>query len=195
VVSKYIVLTLALCGALTACLRGEQASSSGASDARALLGQTYLSSAAQGRLVEGSPCEFMGAGVEWENEPEKVGWSEAVAVCQGVPVLLIAKTRKSNAPQLSFPVWKIVAVQVLPQVSNYAEEGLGDDPLELISPTAGQCDVGQPGSQPVYVLLRWGGRDTVAGPPGVEAVWMIDAANDRFVALDPRDVHCEQMTE
>ncbi|CAN7204577.1 hypothetical protein [Acidovorax sp. LjRoot194] len=190
-----MVVTLALCCALAACQRTEEVPIAGVSDAQALLGKTYLSSAAQGRLVEGSPCDFMGASVEWENEPEKIGWSDAVAVCQGVPVLLIAKTRKSNAPLLSFPLWEIVAVQVLPQVSNYAEEGLGDDPLELISPTAGQCDVGQSGSQPVYVLLRWGGRDTVAGPPGVEAVWMIDAANDRFVALDPRDVRCEQMTE
>lgn len=191
---KCFALALTLCAALAGCRVSEPAPPVPVSDALALLGKRYVTAAAQGRLVEGSPCEFMGGGVVWENEDEKLGWSDAVAVCGGVPVLLIARTRKSDAPLISLPLWKIVAVKVLPKVSNYTEEDLGEDPLELISPTAGQCDVGLPGSPPAYVLLRWGGRDAVAGPPAIQAVWQLDVKNDRFVALDPSNVRCEQLS-
>ena len=197
--TRHTVLSLVLCVTLGGCQPNGSAQIKDVSDEQALIGKEYLLSGAQGRFVESSPCEFMGGGVTWENEEEKIGWSDSVAVCRGIPVLVLSKTRGRSsgdtyAPVLSLPRWKIVAVQALPKVINYAEDGLGHDPLELVGPAAGQCSVDFAGDAPAYVLLRWGGRDTVAGPPAIEAVWAVDAKLDRFITLDPRNVECEQLS-
>lgn len=197
--TRHTVLSLVLSVTLGGCQPNGSTQIKDVSDAQALIGQEYLLSVAQGRFVESSPCEFMGGGVTWENEEEKIGWSDSVAVCRGIPVLVLSRAggRSSGntyAPALSLPRWKIVAVQALPKVINYAEDGLGPDPLELVGPAAGQCSVDSAGDAPAYVLLRWGGRDAVAGPPAIEAVWAVDAKRDKFVAVDASNVECEQLS-
>lgn len=197
---RRFALTLAICAAVVACRPSEPPSSTAASDAQALVGKEYLVSAAQGRLVESSPCEFMSSGVLSENGKEQVGWFDGVAVCRGEPVLFLAKTRESpllqdgGKPILSLPHRRIVAVKALPKVANYSDEDLGADPLELIDPIAGQCSTELPGDPFFYVLVRWGGRDSVSGPPGIVEAWGVDVANQRFVPLDPRKFSCEQLS-
>jgi hypothetical protein len=195
----HTALCLWLCVAMAGCQPNGLSQTDGVSDAKALIGQEYLLVAAEGRLVEGSPCEFKGGGVVWENEEEKIGWADSVAVCRGIPVLVLSRTggRASGSTYAtlhSLPRWKIVAVQALPKVVNYAEEDLGSDPLELVGPASGQCSIGSADHVPSYVLLRWLGRKAVAGPPAVEAVWAVDAKGGRFVALEPRKVECDQLS-
>lgn len=193
-------MAFACCAALAACRPAEQAPTIAISDAQALIGKEFLLSASRGTFVEGSPCDFVSSGAIWENGKEQIGWFDGVALCGGTPVLFLAKTRESSllreggAPLLSVPFRRIVATQALPQVANYREEGLGSDPLELIDPIAGQCRTDLPGDPFFYVLIRWGGRGMVAGPPGITAVWGIDIQNQRFVALDPHRFTCEQLS-
>lgn len=197
--SSRFVLAFAFCAALAACRPNELSTPALVSNAEALVGKEFLVSASRGRFVETSPCEFVSSGAIWENGKEQVGLFDGVTLCQGVPVLFLAKTRESPLLQdgdtsiLSLPLRRIVSVKPLPQVANYSDEDMGPDSLELIDPVAGQCSTDLPGDPFFYVLVRWGGRDSVSGPPGIVAVWGVDVANQLFVSLDPRRFSCEQM--
>ncbi|MFN4119806.1 hypothetical protein [Acidovorax sp.] len=167
--------------------------------AEALIGQDYMVSAAQGRFVQGSPCEFVSGGVVWMAGKEQSGWFDAVAVCDNAPVLILAKNRAStltqgDSPVVNLPWRKIVAVQALPPVGYFSNRDMGPDPLVLVDPVAGQCSTDLPDDPPVYVLLRWGGRRVATGAQGIEAVWSIDLQKERFVPIDPQHVECEQLS-
>lgn len=198
--SKHFSWMLAFCAVLAACKPGERPLPTAVSDAQALIGKEFLVSASQGRFVEGSPCDFLSSGAIWANGKEQVGWFDGVAVCGGEPVLYLSRTRESpllqngDTPIISLPHRKIVAVQVLPKVSNYSDGDTREDPLELIDPFAGQCSTDMPDDPFYYVLVRWGGKDSVSGPPGIVTVWGVDLANQRYVSLDPRRFSCEQVT-
>lgn len=198
--NRRFALAFACCAALAACKPGEPPLSTAEADAQALIGKEFLLSASRGRFVESSPCEFVSSGAIWENGKEQVGWFDGVTLCRGIPVLFLAKTRESpllqdsDAPIISLPHRKIVSVKPIPQVANFSDEDMGPDPLELIDPVAGQCSTDLPGDPFFYVLARWGGRDSLSGPPGIVAVWGVDVANQRFVSLDPQRFSCEQLS-
>lgn len=199
--SNRTALALAFCAVLAACKPHDQPTPTAVSDAEALIGKEFLISASRGGFVKSSPCEFVSGSSILANGKDQVGWYDGVALCRGEPVLFLSRTRESpllkdgDTPVLSLPHKKIVAVKALPRVFNYtAGEDGGKDPLELISPFPGQCRTDLPDDPYYYVLVRWGGQDSVSGSPGIVAVWGVDVANQRYVSLDPRRFSCEQVT-